>query len=162
MKTIEFLPMEEFQVLKVIKIEGPEWNRFSGYLPYTRIFNPKKYDDKKGDILDEKILSSVQHYFPNSYLRYNIEILFKGQLDDNLQILEGGSRKKITIQFTPDVPYDRLPALASRTYYAYPREFEMRLLFGEKSEKMEFLNGFYLCSLPFDIIDDIVKTVKPI
>lgn len=39
MKTIEFFPMNEFFVLKVIQIEGPEWNWFTGYLPYLRTFN---------------------------------------------------------------------------------------------------------------------------
>lgn len=162
MKTIKLLPVDELKVLKVIQIEGPEWNRFTGYLPYTRIFNPKVYDNKAGDILDEKILSVIQHYFPKSFLRYNIEILFKEQLEDNLKTLEGGSRKKVTIQFSPDIPYELLSKFSNRSFYAYPGEFEIRLLFNERSEKMEYINEFYLCSLPFDILDEIVKTVKPI
>lgn len=42
MKTMEFLPINEFSVLKVIQIERPEWNWFIGYLPYLRTFNSKK------------------------------------------------------------------------------------------------------------------------
>lgn len=161
MKTIEFLPAEEFRILKVIQIVGPEWNRFTGYLPYLRTFNPQKYNHDKGDILDEKILEAMQHYFPKSFLRYNIQVLFKGQLDDNLKTLEGGSRKEITLQFSPDIPYDLLPKFANITFYAYPWEFQIRLLFGESNERKELINGFYLCSLPYDQLDDIVKTITP-
>ncbi len=162
MTTIEFLPVDELKVLKVLQIVGPDWNKFTGYLPYLRTFNPKIYDHKNGDLLDQKILETMQHYFPNSRLRYNIEILFKGQLEDNLRTLEGGSRKKITLQFSPDIPYEMLGKLAGQSFYAYPWEFEIRLLFNDSKERSELINGFYLCSLPFDNLDEIVKTIKPI
>lgn len=162
MTEIEFLSPEEFKVLKVIQIVGPDWNKFTGYLPYLRTFNTKVYDHKNGDIVDNKILEVLQNYFPKSFLRYNIEVLFKGQLENNLKTLEGGSRKKITLQFTPDVSYDLLPKLVGRTFHAYPWEFEIRLLFNENNERSNLINGFYLCSIPFDKVDDIVKTIKPI
>ncbi len=161
MTTIEFLPTTDFKILKVIQIEGPEWNRFSGYLPYLRTFNPKQYDHKKGDILDEKILEALQHYFPNSFLRYNLEIVFKGQLEDNLNNIEGGSRKEITLQFSPDIPYELVPQLVGKTLYAYPWKFEIRLLFSENNDRKNLINGFYICSLPYDKLDDIVKTITP-
>lgn len=162
MKTLEVLPAQDVKVLKVIQIEGPDWNRFSGYVAYTREFNPKVYDNIAGDILDERILSTICHYYPNSSLKYNIEIFFKGQLEDNLRMLEGGTRKKITIQLTPDIPYELMSSLVNQTFHAYPLEFEMKLLFGAKSEKLEHINEFYLCSIPYEILDEKAKTIKPI
>ena len=38
----------------------------------------------------------------------------------------------------------------------------MRLLFNEGNEKKQNTHDFFLCSLPFDKIDDIVKTIKTI
>lgn len=162
MTTIEFLPMNEFSVLKVIQIEGPEWNWFTGYLPYLRTFNHKVYDSQKGDYLDEKILETVKQTLPKSFLRFSEEILFKGQLDDRLRTLEGGSRKNVTIQFFPLIPYEQAPTILGRQFAAYPIGFDMRLLFKEGSEKKHNILDFFLCNLPFDKIDDIVKTIKPI
>lgn len=162
MTTIEILPVDELKVLKVIQIVGPDWNKFTGYLPYIRTFDPIIYDHKNSDLLDQKILEVIQLYFPDSRLQYNIEILFKGQLEDNLRTLEGGSRKKIILQFSPNIPYEMFGKLKGQSFYAYPWEFEIRLLFNDSKERSELINGFYLCSLPFDKLDEIVKTIKPI
>lgn len=57
---IQLLPQDEFNVFKIIRIEGPEWNQFTGHLINLRTFNPKTYDSKKGDPLDEKINTDIQ------------------------------------------------------------------------------------------------------
>lgn len=80
MKTIEILPPEEFKVLKVIQIEGPQWNWFTGYIPYIRKFNSKEYNSEKDDIIDERLLLTLKQNYPNSFLRFSIDIFFKGQL----------------------------------------------------------------------------------
>ncbi|MBS3915832.1 MAG: hypothetical protein KG003_15155 [Bacteroidetes bacterium] len=162
MRTIEILPESDFSVLKVIQVEGPKWNWFTGYLPYLRVFNPKVYDSHKGDFLDEKIFEIVKQTLPNSFLRFSEEILFQGQLDDRLRTLEGGSRKSVTIQFFPLIPHELVPTMINRQFLAYPMGFDMRLLFKEGSEKKHNIIDFFLCNLPFDKIDDLVKTIKPI
>lgn len=162
MTPIELLPMNEFSVLKVLQIEGPEWNWFTGYLPYLRNYNPNVYDSQKGDFLDEKILETVKETLPKSFLRYNEEILFKGQLENRLRTLEGGSRKNITIQFFPLIPFEQAPTMQGRLFTAYPINFDIRLLFREGSEKKHNILDFFLCNLSFDKIDEIIKTIKPI
>lgn len=162
MTTMELLPMNEFYVLKIIQIEGPEWNWFTGYLPYLRVFYPKVYDSQNGDFLDEKILETVKQTLPKSYLRFSEKILFKGQLDDRLRTLEGGSRKIVTIQFFPLIPYEQAPTMLGRQFTAYPVNFDMRLLFNEGNEKKHNILDFFICNLPYDKIDNIVQTIKPI
>lgn len=159
MTTLEFLPMNEFSVLKVIQIEVPDWNWFTGYLPYLRTFNTKIYDSKKGDFLDEKILETDKQNLPKSFLRFSEEILFKGQLEDRLRTLEGGSRKNVTIQFFPLIPHEQVSTMLGRQFSVYPVRFDMRLLFKEGSEKKHNLLDFFLCNLSFDKIDDIVQTI---
>lgn len=95
-------------------------------------------------------------------MRFSEEILFKGHLDDILRTLEGGSRKNVTIQFFPLIPYEQAPELLGRPFTAYPIGFDMRLLFKEGSEKKHNILDFFLCNLPFDKIDAIVQTIKPI
>jgi len=161
-KVIEFLPVEEFKVLKVIKVVGNEWNKFSGYLPYIRKFDSINYDSKIGDETDEKILTILRNSFPNSNLWINEEILFKGQLDNLLKSIEGGSRKLITIQFAPLISFNEAPGLAGQTFHAYPFGFDLRLQMGEDKEKMDLINDYFICNVPYKKIDEIIKTIKPI
>jgi len=77
-------------------------------------------------------------------------------------MIEGGTRKKVTIQFTPDINYEQFSKLPNHTFYTYSSEYEMRLLFGENIEKMKEINDFYLCSFPYDTLDDIVNTLRNI
>lgn len=161
-RTIEFLPTDDFKVLKVIQVEGHEWHPFTGYLPYLRKFVPKVYNEDSNDLVDEKILEAIKHNYPKSSLRYSDNIVFKGQLMDQLKRLEGGTRKKIEIRFSPHIPYEMMPRLVNREFYIYPWKFELRLLFNESPKKKEMINGFFLCSLPFEQLDELVKTIEPV
>lgn len=159
---IQLLPFEEFKVLKVIRIDGPEWNWFSGYLPYLRTFNPKTYDSKRGDLLDEKILSAIQENFPQAKVHYSNEILFKEELEDNLKRIEGGTRKDITFQFFPLIPYDNIAEFVGREFFAYPFIFQLRINLGTSNQKLERIHEFFLCNLPYDKITQLVKTIRPV
>ncbi|MFT3823923.1 MAG: hypothetical protein QM731_08380 [Chitinophagaceae bacterium] len=159
---IQLLPHEEFKVLKIIRIDGPEWNWFTGHLPYLRTFDPKTYDSMKGDLLDERILSTIQQNYPQATLRYNNDILFKGELEDNLKWIEGGTRKDITIQFFPLIPYDIIAEFVGRDFFAYPFNFQLRLNLGSQNQKLEWIHDFFLCNLPHDKITELVKTIQPI
>jgi len=101
MKTLELLPLNEFIVLKVIQIVGPEWNLFKGYLPYLRTYDSKKYNSYNGDFLDEIILNSLQQTLPQTKTVSTYEILFKGQLEEIMNIIKGVSLKDISIEFFP-------------------------------------------------------------
>lgn len=162
MKTIEFLPISDMRVLKVVQVIGQDWNSFTGYLPYLRIYNPEEYDHENGDLLDQEILNSIRHNYPKSFLRYNVDILFKDQLNDNLSFIDGGTKLKFKIQFTPQIPFDLAPKLAGHTFYAYPKDFEVRMQFGEHNEKQQLINTFYLCSVPYEKIDSLIKTIESV
>lgn len=159
---IQLLPPEEFKVLKIIRIDGPEWNWFSGQLPYLRTFNPKMYDSKKGDLLDEKILLAIQQNYPHATLRLSNDILFKGELEDNLKGIEGSTRKDITIQFSPLIPYDNIAEFVDRELFAYPFNFQLRLNIGSSIQKLEWIHDFFLCNLPYNKITELVKTIQPV
>jgi len=162
MNTIELLPPKEFKVLKVIQIEGHEWNWFTGYLPYLRTFNPKKYNSIKGDVIDEKLFSVIQQAFPKSFLRYNVNILFKNQLKEFIENIEGGSRKNITVQFFPLIPYQNVHTLVGKEFTAYALNFGLRLLFNKSEMKKHHINDFFLCDIPYNIIDEKIKTIQTI
>ena len=77
-----------------------------------------------------------------------------------METYEEVERKKITIQFTPDIQFDIAQSLIGKVFYCYRFEFEVRILFADKTNKTDGLNSFFICGLPYDIIDDIVKTIE--
>jgi hypothetical protein len=159
---IHLLPPNEFKVLKIIRIDGPDWNWFTGHLPYIRKFDPKVYKSKEGDLLDKQILSAIQDIYPSSLLRYNNDILFTNELEDNLKAIEGGTRKEIIIQFFPLLPYENLDRFIGRQLYAYPISFHLRLNFARQNDKVNLINDFFRCEIPFDKIENLVGTISAI
>ena len=79
-----------------------------------------------------------------------------------MKIIEGGSRKLITIQFAPLIPYNEAPNLVGREFYAYPIEFNLRLLFIENNEKMDLINDYFICNISYQNLDKLIETIKPI
>ncbi|MBN2520416.1 MAG: hypothetical protein JXB17_07930 [Bacteroidales bacterium] len=78
--------------------------------------------------------------------------------------MEGGSRKDLTIQFFPLIPFLDVPGYSEskKEFHAYPLVFDIRLLFKEGNEKIHHINDFFICNLPYNIIDEKIKTIKPI
>lgn len=159
MRTIELLPNNEFSVLKVIQIEGPESNWFMGYIPYLRTFNPKLYNTEKGDLLDENILSAIKETMPKSFLLFSEDIFFKGQLEERLKTLKSVYTFNMTIEFFPLISYEELLALGDRQFTTYTINLDMKLIFRE-GMKRSFLNQFCFCKIPYDQLDEIIKTIK--
>lgn len=160
--TIEFLDPTEFKVLKVIQIEGPKHNWFTGHLAYLRDFTGADgYNHQTNDLLDQKILDVVKQSLPDSFLRYSIDILFKGELEDNLNGIRGGSEKGITIQFNPLLPFESDSQFVRKQFYAYRINFNIRLLFTEK-EKQQYINDYLMCYLPHNELENYIKTIKAV
>lgn len=161
-RIIEFLNPVEFKVLKVIQVEGPKHSWFTGYLPYLRIYKGGAYTRETNDIIDQKILDVIKQSLPDSFLRYSIDILFKGDLEENLKAIEGGSRKNITIQFNPLLPFDNIAQYVGKEFYAYPINFSARMLFSKEQDKGHYINEYVLCYLPHEQLADLIKTIQAV
>lgn len=160
-RLIELIPSTEFKVLKIIRIEGPKYSPFAGYLPYLRNLT-QEYNDKTNDSLDEVILNTIKQNLPDSYLTKSRNIVFKGELEDDLTAIEGGSKKNITIQFNPLIPTEDFAKLVGKTFHAYPVKFKARMLFSEGSDKKHYLNDYLMCSLPTPDLEQLLKTIQVI
>lgn len=163
MRTIRPLPIKEIKIFKVIRIVGPEWNQFIGYLPYTRTIS-KSYDHKNGDLVDESLITTIKKAYSNSSLVENRLILFDGELEDRLKAIRGVSQKKITINFFPYInyPYERICELMDRNFTSYLFDFTLRLDISEKSDKFNYIYDFDLCYIDYDKIDHLMETIQPI
>lgn len=157
---IEFLPEKDFKILKVIEIIGPNWNRFNGYLSYLRNFDKENYES--GDILDEKILSTIKQTMPLSYLRLNEKILFKDQLEEIQSRINMPKKMNLTIQLFPLIPNENIFEFAGKEFNAYPYNFNINIIHHEKNDYMSLIHNYLICNIPHDIIDDISKTIKPL
>ena len=163
---IKWLPYEEISVLKVIRVIGTDW---IGYLPYLRDFKPSNhfplrpedYDEQKGDYLDKELLSAVCQFYPNSNFYYTDTILFEGQLQNRLKGLEGASRIQISIHLIPHVSFDVVGMVANSNFKLkeYIPVFNLRLNLHPESEKIKHINNYLSCSLDFDSLNDLVKTL---
>jgi len=162
-KVIEFLDdPKDFKVLKIIEMRAPKNSFFSGYLPYLRNYVPNSYTRETTDLIDEKILDVIKQSLPESFLRYSIDILFKGDLEENLRSIEGGSRKNITIQFNPLLPYSNLDQFVGKQFSAYPINFNARMLFSTDLDNRHYINDYLLCHIPYETLDEAIKTITTI
>ena len=163
MKTLKLLPESEFKNLKIIRIVGPEWNSFTGYLPYQRILN-EEYDYKQGDELDKNLLETIQKSFPNSNLSENRLIILEGDLEERLERLKYGSDKKFTVNFFPfiDIPIEQLPMHRGRSFNHYLMDFKLRLMISTQNEKYNNINESAICDIHYEKIDKLVETIKPL
>ena len=161
-REIKFLPIEKFKILKAIRVVGNEWNKFTGYIPYLRTFNPKNYDFEKGDELDEKIISIFKSNFSKVDLWINEQIVFEDQLETMLRTIEGGSKKNMTFQFSPLLPYHEASKFVGKTFNAYPIQFKMRLLTGQENKRINQINDYFICQLNYKKLDEFVETIKSV
>lgn len=163
MKTLKILPKSEFKNLKIIRVVGPEWNSFTGYLPYERTLK-NEYDYEQGDELDKNLLEAIQKSFPNSNLLENRLIILEGDLEEQLNRLKSGSEKKLTVNFFPfiDIPIDQLLMHRGRSFNHYLIDFKLRLMISTQNEKYNNINDSVMCDVHYEKIDELIETIKPL
>jgi hypothetical protein len=125
-----------------------------------RKFDPKNYDSEKGDILDERILDTIKQSYPGSKLSSNVNILFQNQLEESLKQIDCETKRALTIQFFPMLPFENIQQFAGKEFYAYPFPFSLRILMIPDKNKMEFIHDFLTCYLPYNEIERLVKTIQ--
>lgn len=158
---IELLPKEEIKILKVFQIRGPEWHPFIGYFSYLRDFNPPEYNYVEGDILDKSILNTLQSIYPQTKLYLNYQVFFKGHMEYYLKFFRQGILKKIKIQFEPIIPYDQLHSFLGKNLRTHLLSFNLYIVMGYKKDEEKLINDYFLCRIPHDMLDNIIKTIKP-
>jgi hypothetical protein len=163
MNKITFLNINDFKVLKIIRIEdNSKWNYFAGYLYYTRKLKPK-YKAENKDYIDDMILASIKKVYPDSRLVINKDIMFENQLDDILGSFSGKKDIDFKISFIPNVPYDRMYEISDKEIYAYTFEFNFnRISVWTDKEKLKYINNHLQAEIPFDKIDDFNHQIRNI
>lgn len=163
MNPFKFLPQHQHLNLKVISIEGPEWNGFTGYLAYARSLE-ETYDYVKGDELDIELLEVIQKSFPNSILSENCRIMLEGELDEGLENLRYGTIKTYTIVFIPqiDIPYEELRFHIGRSFTGYRMDFKMRLQINETNESYKYIPDSGICYINHEKLDNLITTISPL
>ena len=163
MTTLKVLQVEEIKILKIIRVIGPNWNRFIGHLPYTRTLS-NTYDYKKGDLLDESLLESIKKTYPDSVLVENRIIFIEGELEERLRCIRGGSQKKITVNFFPyvDLPYERMHEILGKQMKSYLVDLTLRLDLSEQNEKFQYIYDSELCYINYLLIDELIKTIQAV
>jgi hypothetical protein len=158
MKTLELLPLNEFKLLKVIQVVGPEWNLFKGYLPYIRSYDPNNFE---GDLLDEKILESLQQTLPQTKIVNTYKILFKGQLEEIKNTLKGACTKEICIELFPFIPFEIASQFEGKTFTGYSLNLSIMLHWARNSDAQNNIQDVYICTIDHDKIDNFIKTIRP-
>lgn len=162
MKTLKILPIEQIKALKLLKVIGPEWNRFTGFLPYLRDLTVH-YNYKQGDDLDAVILESLKKDYPDSYLASNELMLYEGQLDQCLSTIRGGSRKNLEITFMPSIDIESLSDITkimTKTFTSYAIQLSLRLNMSEQNDKFANIYENMVCYLDTEQIDKLIDTLK--
>lgn len=168
-EVIEVLPFDKVKVLKIIRIHGPDWNRFTAYLPYLRTFDRDKFDREKGydkgDTLDTELLFVVQQMHQGATLHRNSLILFTGQLEDELRRIRGGVDKPANVRFTPQVAYsnsDDIYKLAGKSFPIREIELRMRVLLSSDNERLSSVYSDFICPLPSEQLINLWEAVQAV
>ena len=159
MKTpITFLNPLAFRVLKVIRVDGPEWNRFTGFIAYIRRFT-RDYQSEKKDYVDDLIFETIRQIYPTAYLYINKDILFEGEKEDLLKYYQGGTLIDFTIRFSPSIPFELVESLAGKEFFEYHPKFEFHLYLNPDDTKIQHINNFAIAYIPFDKLEDFHEKI---
>lgn len=157
---IEWLPIEDWKVLKVIKVEdSSNWNYFSGYVYYLRTITPE-YDEKTPDFIDQLILNAILEVFPTSRLEFNRNILFKDQLKDTLVRFNGNEDLNFKITFVPYIPNNKIDQIRRMEIYVYTFEMNFFRTSLNDPDKIKFINTHVQAEIPFGKISDFNKAIN--
>ena len=162
MDEFKLLPEDKFRVLRIVKIIGPEWNYFTGYLPYLRKLITGRYDQNSEDVLDKSILNVLQANYPGSRIWLVEPIYFENFAESVVNNFRGGSAISFVLQFYPLIPFERRWEFENKTFSAYPISFQLRLQLIKGDSKIDYINNYLLCSLPVEDTDELVKTIEVI
>lgn len=148
------------EVFKAIRIAGNVPDRFTGYFRYIRVYY-KGYDYKKGDVLDQQILSSIQSIYPESSLSMNILMLLDKQYDDCLKITKGGTHKEVLTYFNPMVQYNYGVEIPENIR-AYYKSFNLMLWLNAKDKRLALVIDSLHVNIPQGDLKELIKTIKSV
>jgi len=155
------LDEKELRVLKVIRVEGPTWNRFIGYISYKR-FLTKEYNSDTSDYLDDLILNAITNIYENTSLIFNKNIIFKGQYKDIMKGFSGNQNTNFTIRFTPDFSTQDIWKLVGKEFFEYKPKFKFNLSIAPQSNNLQFIGDIGIEYIPFDKLEDFKQRLKSI
>ncbi|HMV08131.1 MAG TPA: hypothetical protein PK325_01110 [Cyclobacteriaceae bacterium] len=156
---IQFLDLDRLRVLRVIRIDGPDWNSFTGYIHYRRHFT-KDYNCKTLDLLDDLIFEGVKQMYKSSTRYIDKDILFKGEYEDYLRIIQGGKMIELTLKLTPQIPHDKIWDLVGREFTEYHLTFPFNLQLLGEDKRLNHVLNFGAVTFPFDSIENIPRILR--
>jgi hypothetical protein len=160
MKTpIKLLSERAFRVLRVIRVDGPEWNRFTGFISYQRELT-HNYQSGTPDYVDELIFETIKHIYPDAFLYVNKNILFDGEFDDILKSFQGGTSIDFTIRFSPSIPYELVTNLVGQEFFEYYPKFKFNLFLNPDSEKIQHIIDYAIAYIPYPELEDFHKKIN--
>lgn len=158
---IRLLQKENFRVLKIIKVEGNEWNHFIGYIFYKRVFT-KDYSSQTPDYIDELIFSAISKIYSTASLHLNKDILFESEYEDLMKRYSGNTNKDFTIRFTPDFSKQNIWKLVGKEFTEYHPKFKFNLFLYPQNNNLELVEDFGIGYIPFDKLNDFKDKLKTI
>jgi hypothetical protein len=165
LKTIELLPHDQWGVLRLIAVIGPEWNRFMGYILYKRALGPSVYDKTTqkpiNDELDKAILDAVLERYPASTMSSKL-ILWKGETEEISARYQGGTTKDLTFLCYPDIGNLDPAQFVGKVFNSFNFTIAMRVLLGPGSERLQHIENFFSFYLPYDKVEQFNGQIQPL
>ncbi len=156
---INILDKNDFKVIKVIKVIGPYWNLFTGYIIYCRPFT-NSYNSETTDLLDVEILNGLKMQFPDSKLILSKSILFKGEFENIKRVYSCGHKIDFTINFMPSITQEMLNEISGKELHSYSLELAMYLMIGSSDEKINEIQRFSIAYISFEQYNEFEKLVQ--
>jgi len=156
---INLFEQKDLKVLKVIRIVGPYWNLFTGFILYSRPFS-KTYNSDTSDLLDIEILNAIKKQFPDSNLVINKEIFFVEEYESIKKMYSNGHAFDFTITFLPQVSHGTLNELLEKKIYGYSQKFPIRLMFHANNEKINEIQHFSMVYIAIEQYAEFEKLLK--
>lgn len=144
---IEFVGSDQVYAHKMIKVNGEEWNKFSGHIYYKRKIS-ETYNSK-ADKLDEEILRAIKVIYPDARIVFDSVIIFKEQVRNMIFAHKGGTHIHYNILFVPKIDLDHAIANENKIYKARLLSLVFYLNLGPQSDKIE------------NILKDVSLTISP-
>jgi hypothetical protein len=155
------LPADQWKIWKYIKVTGPEWNYFSGYIHYKRIPS-ETYSEGTSDYIDEKIMEAVKTIYPTSVLLVSKLVGTENQAQNYKASFKGGISKTLIIQFSPEVPFSDTLLAERRKYKGYILKLPFNIELSASSEKTQNILTDAFCSFSIEESDFFLNQIQQI
>ncbi|WP_295222949.1 hypothetical protein [uncultured Chryseobacterium sp.] len=151
-KPFKFLSEENQKYLRIIRLQGKEYNKYISFIFYLRDIEFQELDN-----LDNSFLESLNQNQIAAF-ELNTKIIFENQLDEIINRYKLDDTKRFTLQLNPIITNELIEQMQlGREVYGYIKYFKISF---SKGDNFMYFHDYYLSYLDIDELEKLQDTIQ--